>query len=200
MARLPRAPSGPRRNFRGARKGHGLLGPRDVDPFQAHDNLHVCCCCCTTVLRYMCMRAYFLPTGFISILCVTLLLPTGQSAIVCVRELVCREGGAGCSLTHVHRASACTLNAVGLLPVSGRGDARVAPPCPTTLCVWRNLPYLTLPYLPVPRPGRETPIYESSWCRERVVKDVSLLLLLPRVPARSSPERAHLHLVWHRRS
>ena len=25
------------------------------------------------------------------------------------------------------------------------GDARVAPPCPTTLCVWRNLPYL--PYL-----------------------------------------------------
>ena len=38
-----------------------------------------------------------------------------------------------------------TLNAMGLLPVSGRGDARVAPPCPTTLCVWRNLPYLTLP-------------------------------------------------------
>ena len=34
-----------------------------------------------------------------------------------------------------HRAGACTLNAVGLLPVSGRGDARVAPPCPTTLCV-----------------------------------------------------------------
>jgi len=30
------------------------------------------------------------------------------------------------------------------LPVSGCGDARVAPPCPTTLCVWRNLPYLTL--------------------------------------------------------
>ena len=44
-----------------------------------------------------------------------------------------------------HRAGACTLNAVGLLPVSGRGDARVAPPCPTTLCVWRRLPYLTLP-------------------------------------------------------
>ena len=41
-----------------------------------------------------------------------------------------------------HRAGACTLNAVGLLPVSGRGDARVAPPCPTTLCVWRRLPYL----------------------------------------------------------
>ena len=35
--------------------------------------------------------------------------------------------------------------AVGL-PVSGRGEARVAPPCPTTLCVWRRLPYLTLPY------------------------------------------------------
>ena len=46
-----------------------------------------------------------------------------------------------------HRAGACTLNAVGLLPVSGRGDARVAPPCPTTLCVWRRLPYLTLPLL-----------------------------------------------------
>jgi len=29
--------------------------------------------------------------------------------------------------------------------VAGCGDARVAPPCPTTLCVWRNLPYLTLP-------------------------------------------------------
>ena len=27
----------------------------------------------------------------------------------------------------------------------GRGDARVAPPCPTTLCVWRKI-YLTLPY------------------------------------------------------
>ena len=43
-----------------------------------------------------------------------------------------------------HRAGACTLNAVGLLPVSGSGDARFAPPCPTTLCVWRRLPYLTL--------------------------------------------------------
>ena len=28
----------------------------------------------------------------------------------------------------LHRASACTLNAVGLMPVSGCGDARVAPP------------------------------------------------------------------------
>ena len=56
--------------------------------------------------------------------------------------MVCRERGAGCSPTP-HRASASTLNAVGLLPVSGCGDARVAPPCPTTL--WRNLPYLTLP-------------------------------------------------------
>ena len=31
-------------------------------------------------------------------------------------------------------------------PVVRRGDARVAPPCPTTSCVWRSLPYLTLPY------------------------------------------------------
>ena len=64
----------------------------------------------------------------------------------CVCAGVGLSGGRGRLLTHVHRASACTLNAVGLLPVSGRGDARVAPPCPTTLCVWRNLPYLTLPY------------------------------------------------------
>ena len=63
----------------------------------------------------------------------------------CVCAGVGLSGGRGRLLTHVHRASACTLNAVGLLPVSGRGDARVAPPCPTTLCVWRNLPYLTLP-------------------------------------------------------
>ena len=40
------------------------------------------------------------------------------------------SGGRGRLLTHVHRASACTLNAVGLLPVSGCGDARVAPPLP----------------------------------------------------------------------
>ena len=65
----------------------------------------------------------------------------------CVCAGVGLSGGRGRLLTHVHRASACTLNAVGLLPVSGRGDARVAPPCPTTLCVWRNLPYLTLPSL-----------------------------------------------------
>ena len=39
------------------------------------------------------------------------------------------------------------------LPASGCGDARVAPPCPTTLCVWRNLPYLTLPYLMPPAPS-----------------------------------------------
>ena len=61
----------------------------------------------------------------------------------CVCAGVGLSGGRGRLLTHVHRASACTLNAVGLLPVSGRGDARVAPPCPTTLCVWRRLPYLT---------------------------------------------------------
>ena len=57
----------------------------------------------------------------------------------CVCAGVGLSGGRGRLLTHVHRASACTLNAVGLLPVSGCGDARVAPPCPTTLCVWRNL-------------------------------------------------------------
>ena len=67
----------------------------------------------------------------------------------CVCAGVGLSGGRGRLLTHVHRASACTLNAVGLLPVSGRGDARVAPPCPTTLCVWRRLPYLTFAdYIP----------------------------------------------------
>ena len=69
-----------------------------------------------------------------------------MARIVCVRELVCAlsGGGRGGLLTHVHRASACTLNAVGLLPVSGCGDARVAPPLPHhSLCVWRNLKYLT---------------------------------------------------------
>ena len=37
------------------------------------------------------------------------------------------------------RTGPCTCNAVGLLS-SRRGDARVAPPCHTTLCVWRSLP------------------------------------------------------------
>ena len=52
--------------------------------------------------------------------------------------------GRGCSeLTHVHRASACTLNAVGgSCPCPGV-EMRGSPPCPTTLCEWRNLPYLT---------------------------------------------------------
>ena len=59
---------------------------------------------------------------------------------LCVCAGVCLSGRrgrgtAGCSPTntHVHRASACTLNAVGLLPVSGCGDARVAPPSYLTL-------------------------------------------------------------------
>ena len=77
----------------------------------------------------------------------------------CVCAGVGLSGGRGRLLTHVHRASACTLNAVGLLPVSGCGDARVAPPCPTTLCVWRNLPYLTLPYSKC----STTPIYDVSY-------------------------------------
>ena len=37
-----------------------------------------------------------------------------------------------------------------LKAMHGQAQARVAPPCPTTLCVWRNLPYLTLPYLTLP--------------------------------------------------
>ena len=35
------------------------------------------------------------------------------------------SGGRGRLLTHVHRASACTLNAVGLLPVSRAACSRV---------------------------------------------------------------------------
>ena len=65
----------------------------------------------------------------------------------CVCAGVGLSGGRGRLLTHVHRASACTLNAVGLLPVSGRGDARVAPPLAPPLCVCGEI-YLTLPYPP----------------------------------------------------
>ena len=44
-------------------------------------------------------------------------------------------------------------------PVVRRGDARVAPPCPTTSCVWRSLPYLTLPLTHPPHtpPSTTTP-------------------------------------------
>ena len=53
-------------------------------------------------------------------------------------------------MTHTHRSPTrtgpCTLNAVRLLS-SRRGVARVAPPCPTTSCVWRSVPYRTFPYL-----------------------------------------------------
>ena len=58
-----------------------------------------------------------------------------------------REGGAGCSPTC--SGSACTLNAVGLLPVSGCGDARprVAPPLAPPLCVCGEIYLYTLPYL-----------------------------------------------------
>ena len=71
----------------------------------------------------------------------------GQSAIVCVRELVCREGGAGCSCLLTPRAPGQCLH------FECRGaPARVRvwrcegrPPLPHHLCVWRSLPYLTLP-------------------------------------------------------
>ena len=54
-----------------------------------------------------------------------------------------------CSLaTHAHRALHFECRGA---PVVRRGDAaRVAPPCPTTSCVWRSLPYLTF-RLPVRR-------------------------------------------------
>ena len=48
-------------------------------------------------------------------------------------------------LTHAHRALHVECRGA---PVVRRGDARVAPPCPTTSCVWRSLPYLiTLPFV-----------------------------------------------------
>ena len=70
-----------------------------------------------------------------------------------MRELVCREGGRG-RPAHPRAPGQClhTLNAVGLLPVSGCGDARVAPPCPTShhfVCVCGEI-YLTLPTCPAP--------------------------------------------------
>ena len=43
-------------------------------------------------------------------------------------------------LTHAHWALHFECRGA---PVVRRGDARVAPPCPTTSCVWRSLPYLT---------------------------------------------------------
>ena len=82
------------------------------------------------------------------------LLGVSEHVVVHAVGVVCGscvwEGGSGVQVAHPrHRAGACTLNAVGLLPVSGRGDARVAPPCPTTLCecVCRGDVYLTFPYL-----------------------------------------------------
>ena len=77
-------------------------------------------------------------------------LPISQLRVV---SLSGREGvGAGrVQVAHPQhrpplRAGACTLNAVGLPPVSGRGDARVAPPCPTTL-IFVCVQTFTLPYL-----------------------------------------------------
>ena len=43
-------------------QGHGLLGPRDVDPFQAHDNCMYMLLCCTTVLHYVYVHACVLLT------------------------------------------------------------------------------------------------------------------------------------------
>jgi len=55
------------------------------------------------------------------------------------------SGGRGRLLTHVHRASACTLNAVGLLPVSRAWRCEGRPPLPHHfVCVEKStLPYLT---------------------------------------------------------
>ena len=57
-----------------------------------------------------------------------------------------REWGAGCSPTApAHRAGACTLNAVGLLPVSRAWRCEGRPPPAPPLCVCGDV-YLTLPY------------------------------------------------------
>mmetsp|Transcript_15912 Transcript_15912/g.52094 ORF Transcript_15912/g.52094 Transcript_15912/m.52094 type:complete len:429 (-) Transcript_15912:217-1503(-) len=61
------------------------------------------------------------------------LLGVSEHVVVHAVGVVCGscvwEGGSGVQVAHPrHRAGACTLNAVGLLPVSGCGDARVAPP------------------------------------------------------------------------
>ena len=98
----------------------------------------------------------------------------------CVCAGVGLSGGRGRLLTHVHRASACTLNAVGLLPVSGRGDARVAPPCPTTLCVWRNLPYLTLEQAKKERKQTSQTLIFLFYIRELPAKRKPILDLGPR--------------------
>ena len=54
------------------------------------------------------------------------------------------RGGTHTPLTHAHRALHFECRGAAVVR---RGDARIAPPCPTTSCVWRSLPYLTLPLL-----------------------------------------------------
>ena len=57
------------------------------------------------------------------------------------------EGGSGVQVAHPrHRAGACTLNAVGLLPVSRALEMRGSPPLAPPLCVCGDV-YLTLPSL-----------------------------------------------------
>ena len=62
---------------------------------------------------------------------------------VCGSWFVWREGQAA----HLRAPGQCLhFECRGApLPVSGCGDARVAPPCPTTLCVCGEI-YLALPY------------------------------------------------------
>ena len=71
--------------------------------------------------------------------------------VTCVWVLTYWEGGSGVQVAHPrHRAGACTLNAVGLLPVSRAWRCEGRPPLPHHfVCVETfTLPYLTLPVLP----------------------------------------------------
>ena len=86
----------------------------------------------------------------------------------------------------------CTLKAVGLLPVSGCGDARVAPPCPTTLCVGRHLPYLTLP---------RGPGVSRSHSTVSVLRSFAFLFLLTACRERKHSRVSSKHeLAWSRQS
>jgi len=73
----------------------------------------------------------------------------GQSAIVCVRELVVGREGQGLLRAHPRAPGQCLHFECcgGLLPVSGCGDARVAPLPHHFVCVEKfTLPYLFLIY------------------------------------------------------
>ena len=83
-----------------------------------------------------------------------------NTSLIPVKFAHCYRSRSGVQVAHPrHRAGACTLNAVGLLPVSRAWRCEGRPPLPHHfVCVWRRLPDLTLPYLAVRRDGHSKPV------------------------------------------